>query len=81
MAIDGRTLNQQPRDAATEAYTSRGVGIVAALIIWVPLGLFAAFTYWSGTFFGGALGGLASLASTVATIAVVYAFRRMRRSH
>ncbi|HEY3317630.1 MAG TPA: hypothetical protein VGK50_04340 [Coriobacteriia bacterium] len=80
MAIDGRTLKQQPPDAATEAYNSKGLSLVAALIIWVPLLLFLWFTYWTGTFFGGVLGGLGSVLSTAATIAVVYFLRRARRS-
>lgn len=79
MAIDGRTLNQQPRDDANAAYESKGLSVVAALIIWVPLLLFLWFTYWSGTFFGGMWGGIASVVSTAGMIAGIYAYRRMRR--
>ena len=79
MAIDGRTLADKPLDDATKAYESKGLALVAHLIVWVPLALFAAFTYWSGTFFGGTMGGVVSLVTTVATIAGIWAFKRMRR--
>ena len=79
MAIDGRTLVEKPADDSAKAYESRGLAVVAQLIIWVPLALFAAFTYWSGTFFGGTLGGVLSLVSTVGTILGLWAWKRMRR--
>ncbi len=79
MAIDGRTFKQQPeKDAGTVAYESKGLSVVAALIIWVPLLAFLYFTYWSGTFFGGFWGGIASVVSTAASIAIFWAFKRMR---
>lgn len=79
MAIDGRMLVGRPEDEAAKAYNSKGLSLVAALIVVVPLGLFVWFTYWTGTFFGGVWGGIGSVVSTVATVAVVYGFRRMRR--
>lgn len=80
MAIDGRTMmQQQEKSADAAAYESKGLQVVAHLIVWVPLLLFLWFTYWSGTFFGGVWGGLASVASTAATIGGIYAFRRMKR--
>jgi hypothetical protein len=79
MAIDGRTIMQQPKDAHEAAYESRGLHLVAHLIVWVPLLLFLWFTYWSGTFFGGAWGGIASVVSTAAGIVGWYFWKRMRR--
>lgn len=81
MAIDGRTLKpQQPQvDAATAAYQSKGVGLVAALIIWVPLGGFLVFTYWTGTFFGGIWGGILSVITTAGSIAGMWFFKKHRQ--
>jgi hypothetical protein len=81
MAFDGRDLIQKPpEDAAVQAYNSKGLDVVAKLIIWIPLALLVWLTYLSGTFFGGIWGGIGSVISTVATIAVVYYLKRLKQA-
>jgi uncharacterized membrane protein YdjX (TVP38/TMEM64 family) len=80
MAIDGRQIGRgDPADAQKDPYDSPGVRIVAALVVVVPLVALLVFAYWSGTWFGGVVGGLLGVVSTFLTFAVLWLLRRRRR--
>jgi hypothetical protein len=79
MSIDGRRIAEADKPLMPDPYAARGVGVAANLIVWVPLAAFVLFTYWSGTFFGGAAGGMLSVASTAGMIGVLYLLKRAKR--
>jgi Flp pilus assembly protein TadB len=77
MAIDGRSLAE--RDKKKDAYESRGVKVVSAALVWVPIALLLVLAYVSGTWLGGWTAGMVSLLSAVVTVVVVWLFTRGRR--
>lgn len=86
MAIDGRDIKRRTEAAGKQpdAFQSGGVKFAAALIVYVPLALLLALTYWVGTFKmlgmgGGVGGGLISVLSTAATVAVIWFWRKNHR--
>ncbi len=78
MAIDGRDL-VRPKQTEKDVYSSPAVGVVAALVVIVPIALLVIGSYWIGSLTGGFLGGVLGIASTVATVAVLWALKRRRR--
>jgi hypothetical protein len=77
MAIDGRTISQQPKQP--DAYESSGVRIFAAALIWVPVALVVWLAYITGTWLGGGwVMGVLSVVSTVATVGVLWLFVKVR---
>ena len=77
MAIDGRTLKQQPEKP--DAYDSVGVRVFSAVLVWVPLALFFVIAYVSGSWLGGVGAGLLSVGSTVLTALGIWVYRRYFR--
>jgi len=79
MAIDGRTLKQQPEKL--DAYDSVGVRVLSAALVWVPLALLFVIAYVSGSWLGGMGAGLLSVGSTVLTALGIWVYRRYFRRH
>lgn len=86
MAIDGRDIkrNAEAAHKRNDAFESGGVKLAAALIVYVPLALLLAMTYWMGTWkmmgmSGGVTGGLISVLSTAGTVALIWSWRKHHR--
>jgi Flp pilus assembly protein TadB len=79
MAIDGRTLKQQPEKP--DAYDSVGVRVLSAALVWVPLALLVVIAYVTGSWLGGVGAGLLSVGSTVLSALGIWVYRRLSRRH
>jgi len=91
VAIDGRDIARAraERDAGgpvapsvgpRDAYESRGVGIIAQALVWVPVAFVVWLAYVSGTWMGGPLAGVASVASTLLTVVVLWLFMKRKKN-
>jgi len=83
MAIDGRDIKRkmETADKQRDAMESRGVGVAAALLVYVPLALLLVGTYLMGTIkimglSGGVGGGIVSVLTTAITVAIIWFWRK-----